>query len=506
MSKSSYDKGARITSIGLATIMALTMSGCSLNRNNNENKANNATIVTTMANTEYTTPNITPVETVTEPVQEETTTVVYEEVPDITYDELMENFNKNIEKFDTNTQKYLTEVFTIAYDNSDEFLNVVSPLGFPSKEAFLNEKIVKSLGKIKFFRVITEVDDNYSELRSKYQTSRYIQEENGIYVFVTSWNQNEQVQVVLEELIHAGQDSIIDSDLDYSTFEILTEGEANLYAWPLAFGNINNDSLDFFYYKNNNVDLFQMYGCGHHDHSIASKYYSYLLSLTDYKTLNILKQNGADMTVVSDRLSKEYGIDGEKFLKDMIDVMVDAASDIHDARTKIMLRIEKTYNDCMLQKISRIDNKKQAMDYIRMYRYLNIQLGTRHSVYYEETDEYKDETDKDPNVGRVGIENKLFELSEKYGILDEYVTGMPKDKETRKTIFKTIVDSPRPKEDGYNFYSPDIFASKISYDQSKKSLTIENQNRSGCVIGINSKKVKGNPYEIDIPYYEGYSK
>ena len=502
MSKSSYTRGARITSIGLATLMALTMAGCTLNKRNNENKVNNATVITTIANN-YTKSNV----VIDEP---EPTTVVQEviveEIPNISYEKLMENFNNSIEKYDSNLQEYLNKIFSIAYNNADELLSALSPLGFPSKEAFLNEKLVKPLAKLDFFRVVKEEDDDFDELRSKYQTSRYVKDENGIYVFVADWNQLEQVQVVLEEIIHAGQDYLIDSDIDAAIFEILTEGEANLYAWILAFGNINNDSLDFFYHKNNNVDLYQMYGAGHHDHSIASKYYSYLLSLTDYNTLNSLKKNNVNMAVVANKISRDNGIDGEKFIKDMSDVMVDAATDIHDGRTDIMLRVEKTYNECMLKKVSNLTTKQQAIDYIRMYRFLNLQLGTRHSVHYEETNEYKDETDKDPNLSRVAIENKLFELSEQYGILNDFVVGVPEDKETRNVIFKTLVDSPRPEYDGYNFYSPDIFASKIEYDQSKKTLTIENQNGSGCVININTKKVDGKAYVYDIPEYKGYGK
>lgn len=492
----------RITSLGLAAIMVVVMGGCTVNRDNDKNPVNNETITT--SNIDLTKPNVSP--DVKVDVKEEVE-VKTPEVKNITYEELIESFDTSIEKFDDATQDYLGKIFSIAYSNADDLLSALSPANMPNKNVFFYEKIVKPLQKIDFFKIVSEEDEDYSDLRQKYTTSRYIKEENGIYMFITGWNQNEQVQIALEEIIHAGQDYLIESDsIDYAIFEILTEGEANLYAWALAFGNINNDSLDFFYFKDRGKDLFQMYGSGHNDHSIASKYYVYLLSLVGFESLDYLKENDVDMSSIASMLTSLYNIDGEKFLKDMADVMVDAACGIDNARTNIMLNVEKTYNDCLLKKISRLDSRKDVIKWIRLYRFINIQLGTRH-LEKDSNDNYHDITNKDEFLDRTKIEDILFEKATEFGILDDFVVGLPSDLPTQREIFeKGFVNSPRPEEYGDNFYSIDIFKSKITYKQG--NINIENMNGSNCVIPLDeNKKVVGTPYEIDIPTYNsGYNK
>ena len=498
----------KVTSLGLAAVMAVTMAGCTLSRDNDKNPVNNETITTTTMEVEA--PNITEdaieeVET-TEEVKETAPSVVKEVVQDITYDELLEKFDASIEKFDAPTKDYLKQVFEIAYSNADDLLNTLSPLGLPNKNAFFLQKIVKPLQKIDFFKVITEENDDYSDLYQKYTTSRYVKEENGIYMFVAGWNENEQVQVALEEIIHAGQDYLIDANIDYATFEILTEGEANLYAWALAFGNINNDSLDFFYFKNSKKDLFQLYGSGYHDHSIASKYFIYLMSLVGYDAIDDLKYNNVDLSDIETKLSTTYNINGPKLLSDMADVMVDAACKINDARTDMMLNIEKTYNECLTKKVSKLDSKKDVMDYIRLYRFMNIQLGTRHLVKHDDG-VYEDVTNKDEYLNRTHIEDLLFEKATEFGILKDYVVGLPEDVNIQRTIFdKGFVNSPRPDDYGDNFYSIDIFTSKITYKGN--SLNVENMNGSSCVIPLEgNKKVVGSTYDINIPTYDsGYNK
>ena len=351
----------KITSLGLAAVMAVTMAGCTVSRDNDKNPVNNETITSTTL--EVTSPNVTSPSEVTEAAEVKIPETPKVEVANITYEELMNEFYASIEKFDDATQDYLKSIFSIAYSNADDLIDTLSPLGIPNKNVFFQEKIVKSLEKIDFFKVVLEETDEYEELREKYETSRYVMEENGIYMFVTGWNQSEQIQVALEEIIHAGQDNLIKANIDFATFEILTEGEANLYSWALAFGNINNDSLDFFRYKDNDKDLFQMYGSGHNDHSIASKYYIYLMSLVGYDVMNEMR-NKYNPSLLITKLSSSYQLDGEKLLNDMADVMVDAACGIEDGRTDMMLNVEKTFNKCLEKEVSKLDNKKDVKDFI----------------------------------------------------------------------------------------------------------------------------------------------
>ena len=101
----------------------------------------------------------------------------------------------------------------------------------------------------------------------------------------------------------------------------------------------------------------------------------------------------------------------------------------------------------------------------------------------------------------------LFEKASKFGILQDHVIGLPEDSTIQRKIFdKGFVNSPRPDDYGDNFYSIDIFKSKIKYDSN--NLSIENMNGSSCSIPVDgNKKVVGVPYYVDVPTFNsGYNK
>lgn len=481
--------GKQITGFILAVLLVLTMTGCAF-RGEKKNPSETEPVTKT-APQEDPSDNqpVSETESTTEDVEK---LVTYD---DVSYEQLIANLNENTKRFDPELQAYVKEIVSIAYQNAGELSDVLRSVGVPDREVLLNEKVVKSLGKIDRLRIIHQEDDDYYPLYQKYTASRYVEEENAIYVFIVDWNSWEQVQIVLEELIHAGQDAIGGKSLSYSFFEILTEGEANLYAWPMGFGNINNDSLDFMYFKDNDDDLFQMYGAGYHDHAVASKYYVYLLSLVGYKTMNALYYDGVDMKAVADKLTQLYKIDGEHFLSLMDDVMVDLASSIPDARTNMMLEVEKTYNKCLMQKVSKLSSKEEVEAFLNLYRFINLQFGTRHSYHDPEKDTYQDVTAEDSYLSRASLESVLFEKAKSFGILEDLVSGWPEEETTQKQIFEMLVDSPRPKEDRLNFYSVEISASKIAYSPKDRSLTIQNQNGSDCTIMLDTGEVTGMIYE-----------
>ena len=478
----------RIIGFMLAVFLVLTMTGCSFREEETDPLETDPVTTTTAPQEE---PSSDPPVSTTENIEER---ITYD---DVSHEQLMANLDENTKRFDPDLQAYVKEVVSIAYQNAGELAAVLHSLGAPDKEILLNEKVVKSLGKIDRLRVIKDSDEDYSALHQKFTTSQYVEKENAIYVFITGWNREEQVQVVLEELVHAGQDNILHADIGFSEAEILMEGEANLYAWAMGFGNINNDAIDFMYFKNNDDDIFQMYGAGHHDHAVASKYYIYLMSLVGYPVMNYLYHNDADMKVVADRISQLYGIDGDHFLKLMEDVMVDLASDLHDCRTDMMLEIEKTYNECLMQKVSQLSSKEEVEAFLNLYRFINIQFGTRHCYHDPEKDTYTDVTAEDSYLSRAGLEFALFEKAKTFGVLEDLVLGWPDEETTQKQIFDRIVDSPRPENYGDNYYSIDLSAGKITYSPADRSLTIQNQNGSGCRIWLDTGKVTGTVYEID---------
>ena len=482
--------GIRIVSFLLALLLVFTITGCTSQKDSDTPSESEPVTTTTAPQQTSTTRE--PVST-TENIDEK---MRYDKV---SYEELVANLNENTKRFDPDLQAYVKDIVSIAYQNAGELCSVLQSVGVPEKEILLNEKVIKSLGKIDLLRIFSEMDDDYSEFWNQYQTSRYVKEENAIYMFVTSWNQTEQVQILLEELVHAGQDYVLDSDVDYSVTEILTEGEANLYAWAMGFGNINNDALDFMRFRKNDNDLFQLYGAGHQDHAAASKYYIYLLSLVGYNAMNYLKYNDVDMKVITDKISQLYGVDGEHFFNLMVDVIVDLATGIEDGRTDMMLEIEKTYNECLLQIVETLSSKEEIEAFLKLYRFINIQFGTRHLVRDQETDNYTDVTAQDASLSREKIESALFEKMEACGLLKTMVSGLPADQAMQKQIFDLIVDPPRPEEYGDNYYSIDISASKISYAPERRLLTIQNQNGSGCRISLKTGTVTGETFEIDFP-------
>lgn len=108
----------------------------------------------------------------------------------------------------------------------------------------------------------------------------------------------------------------------------------------------------------------------------------YLLTLTDYDTVNKFKKT-LDSDVITDELSKLYGINGAEFYTKMKEVIVDSVSSIYDKRTPQMVYCEKVYNTCMSKKISDIGNAKEAKEVLNLYRYMNIQYGYEYSFYDE---------------------------------------------------------------------------------------------------------------------------
>ena len=487
--KNSADKpGIRLIGFLLAVLLVFTMTGCSPQKDADTTTETEPTVTVTAPQEESTSA---PPVSVTEDIDAK---MHYD---DVSYEELMANLNENVKRFDPDLQAYVKDIVSIAYQNAGELCSALQATGIPKKEILLNEKVVKSLGKIDRLLVVTEMEDDYSALREKYETSRYVQDENAIYVFITGWNRTEQVQILLEELVHAGQDYALDANIDFSATEILTEGEANLYAWAMGFGNINNDALDFMRFRKSEDDLFQLYGAGYHDHAAASKYYIYLLSLVGYNVMNYLKYNEADLKTVTDRITQLYGVDGERFLELMCLVIVDLATNIEDMRTDMMLEVEKIYNECLLQKVEKLSSKEEIEAFLKLYRFINIQFGTRHLVQDQETDTYTDETAKDASLSRENIDSALFEKVSACGLLEDMVSGLPDDQTTQKQIFDMIVDSPRPEDYGDNYYSIDISASRIRYAPADRSLTIENQNGSHCRISLNKGTVTGEPYVID---------
>lgn len=328
-------------------------------------------------------------------------------------DSILKELEKNTAKFSPDVRSYLKDLIKNAYNNYDNLADVLCKSSLPDKCTFLEEKIIDPLKRVDSIDIISSDNPNFYELKSEYETSRWIEEKKKIIVFCDGFNVDEYPQILMEEIIHSGQEKLNTAKLGYSEYCIFAEGEANAYAWPLTFGKINNSGIDIFYDDESMNNANYGYGTGYFYCALATKYYMYLLTLTDYDTVNKFKKT-LDSDVITDELSKLYGINGAEFYTKMKEVIVDSVSSIYDKRTPQMVYCEKVYNTCMSKKISNIDNAKEAKEVLNLYRYMNIQYGYEYSFYDEKNDTYVDKTNE--KTGNLRTIDNLYNKCKKYGV------------------------------------------------------------------------------------------
>lgn len=449
--------GLRITCIVMSFVTAISFAGCSV-RKNDEGKA-----VTTDSYTDEATDGSEKNDiTVTDADGNKLTT---EEVKDSevkktssnsvsvtkSLDSILKELDNNTTKFSPDVRGYLKVLVKNAYNNYDNLKSTLCESSLPDKCTFLEEKIIRPLKNVGSIDIISNNDPNFYALRSEYETSRWIESEKKIIVFCDFFSKDKYPQILMEEIIHSGQGKLNKSELGYAEYCIFAEGEANAYSWPLTFGKINNSGIDIFYDDESMKNINFGYGTGHFAHALASKYYMYLLTLTDYDTVNTFKET-LNSGVITDKLSKLYGIDGAEFYDKMKDVIADSASSIYDKRTPQMVYCEKVYNTCMNKKISNIRNAKEAKELLELYRYMSIQYGYEYS-FCDENDVYTDKTDE--RIGNKKTIDNLYNKCKKYG------------------VFSVSDDSAKDKKAFYAFVCPERNSDEIIYFISCSNATVK---------------------------------
>lgn len=431
--------GIRITSLVMSLITTISFAGCSVKKN--DSKYDGSKVQTTNSySDEIISDNEKDDIIITDSNDNELTTSeaitkINNEITKVnsnnsvtstkSLDYILKELDSNTVQFSADVRNYLNDMIKNAYNNYDNLSNTLCQSKLPDKCTFLEEKIINPLKNVNSIDIITSSDPNFYELKSKYGTSRWIESEGKIIVFCDSYNEENYPQIIMEEIIHSGQEKLNTSNLGYSEYCIFAEGEANSYSWPLTFGKINNSGIDMFYDDESMNNTNYGYGTGYFTHALASKYYMYLLSLLDYDTVNEFKKT-LDSSVITDKLSKLYGIDGKEFYDEMNEVIADSASSIYDKRTPQMVYCEKIYNKCINQKINSINSKDSAKDVLDLYRYMNIQYGYEYTCYDEESELYVDKTND--KINYLETINNLYNKCNKYGAFS-VSDNMNKDKE-----------------------------------------------------------------------------
>ena len=379
-----------------------------------------------------------------------------------TLDGLLKELDKNTAKFSPDVRSYLRDLVKNAYNNYDNLADVLSENGLPDKCTFLLDKIINPLKRVDTIDIISNNDPDFYDLKSEYETSRWMEDKKKIIVFCDSYNEDHYPQILMEEIIHSGQGRLNKASLGYSEYCIFGEGEANSFSWPLTYGKIDSSGIEMFYDDESMNNSHYGYGTGYFTHALASKYYMYLLALTDYDTVNEFK-NTLNSKVIADKISKLYGIDGAAFYGNMLEVMADSASSIYDKRTSQMVYCEKMFDTCMNKKINNISNAKEARDMLKLYRYMNIQYGYTYIAYDERNDIYADKTEEKVEISKT-IEN-LYNKCKKYGVF-----SVSDDSKKNKKAFYAFVFPNRNEDEKIYFISCSNATVKLSGDY----LTVSN--------------------------------
>ena len=466
--------GIRITSLVMSFITTISFAGCSVKKN--DSKYDGSKVLTTNSYSDEVIDNNEKDDIIItdtdgkELTTEEVKTRIDSEVRKTTsnnvnntnnidnksvtksLDSILKELDDNTMKFSPEIRSYLTDLVKNAYNNYDNLASVLCESSLPDKCTFLEEKIINPLKNVDSIDIIANDDPSFYELKSKYDTSRWLEDEKKIIVFCDGYNEDNYPQILMEEIIHSGQEKLNTAKLGYSEYCIFAEGEANSYAWPLTFGKINNSGIEMFYDDESMDNTNYGYGTGYFHYALATKYYMYLLTLTDYDTVNKFKKT-LNSSVITDKLSELYGIDGAEFYNEMKEVIVDSASSIYDKRTPQMVYCEKVYNTCMNKKISNISNTKEAKEMLELYRYMNIQYGYEYSCYDEDNEIYVDKTNE--KINKLETINNLYNKCKKYD------------------AFSVSDNETKDKEAFYAFVCPERISDENIYFISCKNATIK---------------------------------
>lgn len=461
-----YKNGVIITSVVLSTIIAVTSAGYTLNKKEMDN--NNISTSIAMQTTQIDVSN--------NNIVKDDESAEQEVLQNFSLEELIKQLETTYGKFDKQTQMSLKKLVETVYKNGNRLTEILNQISDFEVSNFILKNIIHPLQHINNIEIVSH--DDYDRLNELGYTTCYDEGKNEIRVC----NETETLnyQRLLEELMHVNQTDILaevetGKEFDYADYCILAEGEANVLSWALTYDAICNDSVCIMYSDDTYSDENIIYGTGY-SYSAVTKYYMYLVTLIGYDTLQEARKLH-DTTVITDALSKTYNIDGREFYNNMKDIIIDLMSNIDNQRTHMLAPIENTYFNCLEQKLEKITDAKELINFFDLYRYMNIQYGFIHNEF----DENSNAVDKTDKLVDKSIENMLFEKLEEYSILDKFVD----ESVSRRKIFNAIINPVRNEEKA--IYPISLSNVSISYDQNSNNIVL-GFNNNLVITNIDSRK------------------
>ncbi len=404
----------------------------------------------------------------------------------VTYNEMIRNLDKNLSKFDSGISRYIKELVILAYKNYSQLYEVFNLTGIPDGAALINERIVKPLSTVDHISLYYEGDEGYDKFYKEYGTCVFTEEypngkpERNIYYLINGMNIDQIKQIVLEEIIHAGQSNVYEHASSYYMTNLRSEGQANAYSCSLPTGLIDNQYLDCFYMDENMNEYIIGYGLGFQKHSFLSKYNVQLLALFGFKGLEKIT---LDEEAIAEKINEMYGADGEKYMKRITSIIDSFDNNKLFAPNAISDEIEitNTFLNCLKQKAELINNKEDAADFINMYRYLKVQYGDLYLVYHPETDDYSYKTDSLMKYKE--IEDLLFEKNKEYGVYPQINSY-----ENARDIFGALFTGTYSDEECILPIS--IKDAGINYNPEKGTLKITKKDVASYQVNIKTNEIK----------------
>lgn len=481
------NKKIRVTSFVMSLVTIITMGGCNLKKDKEDISKSSISSVTyeDLKDDIKTTiednisSNILTNNDITKKKDENTKKI---DSKDENLNDLINLLDKNTQKYSSSVRNKLRNLIILSYNNLEDFERVFSSVKVPNKYELIKNKLIMPLENIDDIKFLnSEKNDNYYELLERESTSCYEQKDKTIYIFEDKIIDSVD-KVLLEEIIHAGQN--MDNTYDFSKYLIEKEGEANFYSSIFAYGKINNTYFCSMNDEGNLDSMYLGYGLGFNCHSFASKYYAYLLALTDYETMEVYEMTG-DSNPLINKISTTYKIDGNKFYDEMREVVLDLSSNICDKKVKEAINCENTFLACMNQKIDNINSKEETLEMINLFRYLNLQFGFE-KFSYDSNDNVVFSTDK--VINRKETINKLYNKCKEYNSFN-----ISSDENTNKKAFNALLNARRDEENIIQFFSITDKNILLNGD----NLIISNNNDSYS-IDINGLVIRENTVKKNI--------
>ena len=345
------------------------------------------------------------------------------------YDYLIEKLNAILlsKNFDNNSKNIILKSFNKLYNNYNNIYQIYKRDGFPTCDKFIDEYFFDSLKKINKFTLYNPYNEEASGNLALCKKAKgvYVKKDKELIIKFYGEINDEILETAIHELMHV---EYIDRQCDNWFKKISDEGRSALFESILHNYILNSNSS---YYPSENNDYYYICcGSGNSglEYSIYSKFYSMLITLTNFKSTEELSQKQITSQIVN-----KYGYTGERIINNMKDVLLENG-DVG----KIMYNIDNDYLKCLSIEVDSLVDDNDIIDFFNKYVYIKKQYQTRYAYYT--FDSYIDKTEEKFDFSIV--EEKLI----KKIIQTDLFKNLTTDNKERERIIKSLVKINEDKE------------------------------------------------------------